>query len=85
MRLFILKMLAVLMSLVCVLLMEGILMDGLPMLGGLALLALCGFITLWLFQASVKTPARRRRPVYQAPPSLRVAGSADLPHGPKAA
>lgn len=85
MRLFILKMSAVLMSLVCVLLMESILMDGLPMLGGLALLALCGLITLRLFQASVKTPARRRRAVYQSPPSLRVARGAHLPHGPKAA
>lgn len=82
MRLFILKMMAVCMGLVCVLITEGILTATLPMLGGLALLAVCGVVTTQLFHASVR---RRRRARHSRPPQLRVVEGAHYPKGPKAA
>lgn len=97
MRLFILKMAAVAAFIASVLALDNLLMGAIGVLPGLALLLLCGFVTVRLFLSSLglgkRRAAKRRRArrtaaamrSMQAGPVLQVANGGRSPHGPKAA
>lgn len=61
MSLFIEKMAAVVMAIVSAIVLDSVLLGNYSLLGGLALLACCGYITLHLFYASAKKARRRKR------------------------
>ena len=84
MRLFILKIVAVCMALVCVLLAESILMGGIPLLAGIVLFALCATGTAELFRLSVGH-RRRRKSAARRAAHFEVVKGAQRPHGPRAA
>lgn len=93
MRGFLTKMAGIGMLLVTVLLVEAFVLDGLSLLGAICLIPAAGLVALWLLQAGLRTPAKkRRRPVSRAaaataPPQLVVyrGGGPRTPNGPRAA
>lgn len=60
MRIFILKMAAIFMLLLCVLVLESVLMGEMGMFVGLLLLGVCSFATSKLFQLSLKKAFRKK-------------------------
>lgn len=87
MRLFILKISAVVMFILSVLVLEDTLMGTMPFLAGLLLLGLCGFATITLFRASTKKARRRTRARTSGAraPQLRVVHGSRTPGGPRVA
>ena len=88
MKMFLLKMAAVVASLATILVLEDLLMGSLPWLGGLLLLAFCGFMSIHLFWASMRKPRRKNKKAAHcaaARAKFVVVEGSHYPPGPRAA